>query len=180
MKTKSFALLGGLLWLFALPSVRAGLIGDNLTFSHYYPNLTTQGRYETHNRTVAAGPADALNMLGAYRVDAEDDTLRVDFTRHSFWSATPFNGLVLSRINDVVLGYELTTNLAGWNAGRHYFEEHAIYLNWQGLTAQADSFIQLTLLLDHHEPVPETGGALVLLGAGCLTLAAGRRRCGIG
>src|SRR6188474_1846917 len=89
----------------AASSASAWLVGDSLTLTHYFPDLSST--YESHNVVGAAGTSDLVNMLGLYTVDVEGSSISADMVMgdvyHSpdawWWTESSFNGLVITGID---------------------------------------------------------------------------------
>lgn len=155
-------------------AAQASLIGDTITISHYYPHAANL--YETHNVVVAAGTGDATGMLGAYVVNPEANSVLVTFHYGaSNWSTTPFNGLVLSGIDDAIMNVTVSTNFAGWSNARLTFTDHTIAANWESLLFDNNTYFNLAITQAETTPVPESGATAVLVGAALMGGLAIRR-----
>jgi hypothetical protein len=180
MKLRTLPLLCSLAVTALCPAARATLIGDTITVSHLFPNITTA--FETQVTTVQAGTGDAvfffgINSVKDYSVNPESASLAVRFLRNTFFFPTTFNGLGVSGIDDTIIGASVSTNLVGWDLSRFAFGPHSITANWQGLDFNTNSFFDVFFQLQPAVvATPDAGAAAVLFSLALIGLAGLRQK----
>ena len=161
------------------PMARATLIGDTISVTHRYPSLPAL-HVDLGTTTVAAGATDAVTMGHTYGVNPEASSILVDFWITGWWHGpVAFNGLVVSGIDDTILGLTVSTNLVGWTDSRITFDAHAIYANWNNISINNTSFFNVYLQLAPTAiATPDAGATVTLLGLSLLGLFGLHRKLG--
>lgn len=165
-------------------NANASLIGQNITADWLFPNNATV--YATQTVTVGAGPEIVCAgggvgtglctgfIVGA-SIDIGADSITLDVNSgNNSWTANAFNGY---RFSDLSLGGTwtsdtLSTNMAGLDASRISFDGSALYVNMQGLPANAGDYFTITL---NSGTVPEPS-TVSLFGLSIAGLAFMRKR----
>lgn len=152
----------------------AGLIGDTITLEHDYNSVGSVYEGQIFTRTVVAGTSDHWYWAGSYDVNPEDTAILVNGVAPWTLDAVPFNGLVVSGIDNTIYGVTIDTNLAGWDNSRLYFDAHSTRFNYQGLHFESTTYFNANIDLG-QQPVPEPA-SIFLFGVGGLLLAAFKRK----
>jgi len=160
------------------------LIGDNVTINWYFPNLATL--FAT--TSVLVGGGSEVTCPGANPLCpgfAEDASIDIGATSivlseeaGSAWAGGAFNGLDFTSLDFgagiSLIGFTLTTDLAGLTNANISFTANSISFNAAGLSfLDAPYTIRLDLITSTSVPEP---GTLALLGLALAAAALGRRR----
>lgn len=167
---KKFIILGTLLLSATL--ARAGLIGDTVTYSHFYPDSSSA--FWQSGATITAGNSDLLDAAGMYTIDGEDSSIALDFTTIGSWTVSAFNGFAVTGIDDLINSVTVSTNMAGWDNSRLTFGAGEIWANFAGLSIDTNSY--LTLNVNSTSSVPDSGSMLALVGFALVGFAGLRRK----
>ena len=169
----------------AASSASAGLVGDSLTLTHYYPDAFSP--YESHNVVGAVGTSDLVNFAVGYTVDVEGSSINVDmapsdanFPTGWMWISPGFEGLVITGIDDVVTGVSVSTNLTVWDNSRLSFTGDSISVRWQGLLAspQQGEGTYFRMDIQQRQNVPEAASTFALFGGVFVAFVGLRRKLG--
>lgn len=155
-------------------SAYATLIGDTITITKYYPNTATPVLSLT--TVVSAGTGDTLNDSGVLTINPGATGLVFQVLFPFGYLSAPFNGFIVTGIDDTLTGVTVSTNLGGWTSSRIAFDAHSTSLNLQNLSFNSDSFFDVFFQLQPANPTPDSGATLAMLGLAVLGLAALRRR----
>jgi hypothetical protein len=162
---------------FSVMSARATLIGDSIDITRYYPDSATV--YQSYTSViVAAGVGDAVTFSGVLRVNPEADRVELRFLDSGYFTSASSNSVVISGINDTLLGVSVSTNLSGWDNSRISFDGHSVSSDFEGLSFTVDSFFDVffEIQIDGNQ-VPDEAPTGVMLAA-ALAVLAGLRRFG--
>lgn len=168
--------------LFADAAGAASMIGDEVSLSHRFPTMAVGDIFDgPYSVTVAAGTGDrtaltaSLDRVADYRVDAEADSIRIDFLDSVVFTAgTSFHGAVIEDIQCPddptwqITAVEVTSSMAAFGPSRVTFGPDWVAVNWQGLSVPNGATFDITLI-----PEPATAS---LVGLGLLALTRRRRR----
>lgn len=174
-----------LLALVFTSTAHATLIGDTVLLEHHFDNNV----FGSFSVDVVADMSDAvdlppsnLNAGNYYTVDMGANGATLDFTA-AFpgvaWSNGSFNGLVMSGLdwvdfpNGIITGLNISTNFSGWSSSRATFSDHGVNLNFESLTFDSDTFLNVTFITQHSVPEPAT---LMLLSLGLFGLSFNSRK----
>ena len=141
---------------------QASLIGDWVLVEPQFPMFTPPvDRSDDVNVLVAAGTTDVIRIEGTYDVNMEESSVDVDFLTMNTYETRSFNGLVLGDLDFeteyILLGVEVTTNLAGWNDSRLELGVDYVGFNWQDLTVFSDTdFTAIFEFGPNPIPIPST------------------------
>jgi len=157
--------LGLLFLLCALPIVASAssLNGQSGTLNYLFPDMNTI--FESHSFTAPAtvitltyGP-DLPNVISGNSIDITFGNTGYTFT------PAPFNGEQFIFPGFTFTNVTMSTNLTGTTFS---WDAHDIWVNWEGLTPNADSFVDFTIN-GNGGSVPEPA-SLLLLGSGLVGL----------
>jgi hypothetical protein len=166
-----------------LPTTAAPtLIGDNVTINWYFPDLATL--FATTGVLVGGGaevtcPGGDPLCAGFVRpatVDIGATSIVISEEAGSTWSGGAFNGFDFTSLDFgagiTLVGFTLTTDLAGLTNANISFTANSISFNAAGLSfLDAPYTIRLDLITSAPEP-----GTLALLVIALTAVAFGRRR----
>lgn len=151
----------------------ASLIGDTIQFDYLFPDSTSV--YGSYSTTVATGNADAIDFLGYFKFDPEASGFKIPFTSDATWTSTSFNGFKLSSLdfddNSSITGYTLDTNMGGLDASRIAFTGNTFSVNWQGLSFDTNTYVNVGFKTDSSStaiPTPALLPGLIGLGVAAL------------
>jgi len=160
-------------------SAGATLIGDTVTVRFGTDSGAGFSELSSVDIVVAAGTSDATMVGGSgsfpHIFDAEASSFTLTQASTGWGEPFVFNGYVVDSLDWVGMpgGFigdiSFTTNVAGLTDDRVTFTDHAVLIDFQGLSVN-NGFITVELTA-----IPEPSTAL-LLGAGVLVLAAARCR----
>ena len=178
MKLRALPLLCSLAVASVCTTAHATLIGDTITMQHFFPTYGTP-LGSILMTVVSAGTGDVFTQGSNYTANPEATGIQVRFLRIAAFTSTPFNGLVVTEIDDTIFGVTVSTNLVGWDNSRISFDAHSVSANFQQLGFTADSFFDVFFqITPGTNPTPDTGTTAALLGVSLLGLFALRRKLG--
>jgi len=157
-------------------SASAGLLNNEVKAVYHYPNASSQ--YATLGQGVV--DADGLEFgfddggpLFTMRI--EDNRITIDYVSENGWNSAAFNGFSLANLSGALPQFVIGagTNLAGFGASNLSVVDDILYVNWQGLSFDANTMVVLDVVGGQSD-VPEPL-SLALFGVGLAGLAAGRR-----
>lgn len=163
--------------LAAINPARAGLAGDAVRITYFYPDLDTPTT-DFGTSVISGAGTDFVDPRGAFTLRVTDtQIIATDFNFSAFWLPAAFNGLVVANLSDSftpVFSVAPATNMAGFGADNVVISGNTLRINWQGL-----SFDQGTRVVVNLGVVPEPHAwAMMVGGLALLGLAARRRRPG--
>lgn len=160
------------------------LIGDNVTINWFFPNLASL--FATTSVLVGGGAevtcpgADPLcaGFAEPGTIDIGATSIVINEQAGSAWTGGAFNGFDFTSLDFgagiSLVGFTLTTDLAGLTNANISFTANSISFNAAGLSfADAPYTIRLDLITSASVPEP---GTLALLGIALTAVAFGRRR----
>jgi hypothetical protein len=157
------------------------LDGKTVGFTYYFPTVdNVYGSPANGHYVVGAGIEIPNGICCGFEgsVDFSDKNVLVDFSE-DFGGYTPgsFNGFRITDVFDTIDSFtsvSISSNMAGLGADRMTFDANNIWLNWQGLSYQSDTFVSLEITSSSGEvPEPST---LALAGIGLLAFSRLRRK----
>ncbi|YAF93988.1 MAG: hypothetical protein AB3A66_15285 [Nodularia sp. CChRGM 3473] len=162
----------------------SSLIGDTIQYEYLVPDLSTV--FESTTRVVQPGLADLINQTDGtfdiFTLNPESNGFNVNFSLDTNavigFSFTSFNGFRLSSLDfddsSILTGYTLDTNMVGLEASRISFTSNTFSVNFQGLEADADTFIDVNFITSAvSTSIPEPSlmiGILSISGLGCASM----------
>jgi hypothetical protein len=174
MKPKTYRLLA-VFAAFAVVSARATLIGDSIDITRSFP-ISSGGPQSYFGVTVQAGTDDAVDFLGGVRVNPEGSGIKISFLTAGSFTSGSSDAIVISGINDTLLGVSVNTNLSGWDGTRLSFDAHSVTSEFEGLTFGADSFFDVFFEIQiDGNPIPDEATTVALLAVALVTITTARR-----
>ncbi|WP_414566448.1 MULTISPECIES: hypothetical protein [unclassified Anabaena] len=158
----------------------SSLIGDTIQYEYLVPDLSTV--FESTTRVVQPGLADLITQTDGtfdiFTLNPESNGFNVNFSVVIGFSFTSFNGFRLSSLDfddsSILTGYTLDTNMVGLEASHISFTSNTFSVNFQGLEADADTFIDVNFITSAvSTSVPEPSlmiGILSISGLGCASM----------
>ncbi|MBE9049055.1 hypothetical protein IQ243_01250 [Nostocales cyanobacterium LEGE 11386] len=161
-------------------SAASSLIGDTIQYEYLVPDLSTV--FESTTRVVQPGLSDLINQTDGtfdiFTLNPESNGFNVNFSVVIGFSFTSFNGFRLSSLDfddsSILTGYTLDTNMVGLEASRISFTSNTFSVNFQGLEADADTFIDVNFITSAvSTSIPEPSlmiGIVSISGLGCASM----------
>lgn len=172
MKTRHFLAAVTLALGLSGISQAALLDGKTVNYQYYFPGLgSPYGNAANGDYVVGAGVEVSNIADGRGTLDISDSNLYIDYANASSWVGAAFNGFVITDIlNDISdftgVTINAATNLVGFDLSRISFDNNQIWVNWQGLSFDANTIVSLDLQ-GGQVPEPES---LALFGLGVIAL----------
>lgn len=174
MKLKTYRLLA-VFAASAVVSARATLIGDSIDIARYYPNSSTVFK-SFPGVIVQAGSGDAVDFSGAVRVNPEAGGVEIRFLDAGSFTPALSNSIVISGIDDTLLGVSVNTNLTGWDGSRLSFDAHSVTSEFEGLSFTVDSFFDVFFEIQiDGNPIPDEAATATLLAMALIAITTARR-----
>ena len=154
----------------------SSLIGDTINFQYFFPDESIPYT-QPQVTTVAAGNSDAFDVIGVAKLDPEASGFKIpSFNTTNYFTSAPFNGFKLSSLdfNDAssITGYTLVTNMLGLDDSRIAFTGHTFDINWQGLSFDPNTYVNVDFKTSASNstniPTPALLPGLIGLGAAAL------------
>jgi len=172
VKTSLLAAIGFAAILANCASASASsLIGKTIQADYFFPDSSSL--HGSFSITVAAGNSDAVSFFDIFSLDPEASGFKIpsfSFRHGAFWLPTPFNGFNLSSLNfddsSSITGYTLDTNMIGLDASRISFTGNTFNLNWQGLSFDTNTYVNVGFKTDNTTAVPTPALLPGLIGLG--------------
>lgn len=170
-KIKSFlAVVATTAITFGAGSAFAGIIGDNVNVTYYYPSSSSV--YQNLGNQVISSAGNTYSFYPYFDLVITDSQFTVNFKNTTRWNPASFNGFVVTDLTKNFSGaYSLdgSSNMAGLTNANLSFGGNTVAVNWQGL-----AFSQATkVVLDAAVPEPTS---VALLGLGLFGVVASRRK----
>lgn len=157
------------------------LDGKTVSFTYLFPTISTvYGSPADGNYVVGAGVEIPNGFCCGFEgtLNLSDTNILADFIASTFYTGTSFNGFRISDVNSTIgdfTGVTINglTNMVGFDASRVTFDANNIWVNWQGLAFNPDTFVSLDI--NGGNQVSEPAG-IALLALGLLAASAAGRR----
>ncbi len=141
---------------------QASLIDDLVDIEHHFPRFGTVDAASGGQDILVTSGIEVEGMhFGVYDVDVDEDSVVVDFLKLNQFAVRDYNGLVLSDLDFedgyILLGADVDTNMAGWDASRLMFGDDFAGFNRQGLSVDGNT--NFTAFFDFGPnpiPIPPT------------------------
>lgn len=179
LKSGLLTLAVGITATVATPVANAALLmGNTVSFTYLFSDINTvYGSSANGNYVVGAG-VEILNGFCCNfegTLDISDSNILADFHGSSTYSGASFNGFRITDVNSTIASFtsvsvNAITNMGGFDASRVTFDADNIWVNWQGLNFDANTFVSIDIGGGTSVPEP-TSLALVaaaLVAAGTL------------
>ena len=171
MKNRIAALLAALALSALANTAQAGMINDAVHVDYLFPDVGSV--YDTLGTQTVGASGASFTFYDYFDMTVTGRKVLVDFKLDTTWTATSFNGFVLTDLDKALPSFSLdsASNMAGFSASNFYVSGHALYVNWAGLSFTSDTNVVLDAAADVPEPF-----TVGLMGLGLLALGAARRR----
>ena len=160
----------------SVPASATVLLGKSIGIQYIYPDISAMEQDLGSNLVGTDGPTPFDPYFKFSFTDTTATTSNFQFA--AAWGSAPFNGFRLYDVNGTIAAFTSVTinpssNLLGLDASRITFDANNIYVNWDGLSVSASTFVTLNI----SGAVPEPASwALMIAGFGMVGFAARRRR----
>ncbi len=130
------------------------LLGKTIGYKYHYPTINDIALSAPNGNYVVSNGVEIADVSGAgislATMDISNSNILVQFTRVGSWDFKDFNGFEIYDVNnsianitDVVINP--ATNLAGFDKSRITFNANQIWINWQGLSFDANTKLSLDI-----------------------------------
>ena len=179
LKSGLLTLAVGITATVATPVANAALLmGNTVSFTYLFPTISSvYGSGANGNYVVGAGVEIPNGFCCSFEgaLDISDSNILADFHSSSTYNNTSFNGFRITDVNSTIASFtsasvNAITNMVGFDASRVTFDADNIWVNWQGLNFDANTFVSIDIGGGTSVPEP-TSLALVaaaLVAAGTL------------
>lgn len=167
MRSVMASVLVGAGLLFGGAHAHAGLSGDTVNFTYYYPDL---GTVDQSYADQAVSPTASFNYNGWFTIAVSDSRVAVDFERTITFFSESFNGFLLTDLTKPLGAVSLdpATNMAGFGASNFSVSGNVLSVNWQGLSFDPSTNVTFDVPASPAD-VPEPT-SIALLGSALLAV----------
>lgn len=145
-------------------STFASLVGDSVDAGIFSFGTRITGFGLDDPYTVAADSTDLQTYSSSFTLDVHGDAFYIDFLPTPGGRPIPWAFGVEFRLFDLdwidnpsgrITGLEIESNIAEWNMTRAVFGDDFVFLDWNAMFVDGDSFFDVRLLTDHSAvPIP--------------------------
>lgn len=171
-------ILGIALFIISTLTHAAFMDGKTVELQYLFPDINTEYNVSGHpqgNFVVGAG----IEFSGPwFTTDFSDSNILIESPISTNWSSQSFNGFrvtdILGAIDSITsVTINSATNLTGLDLSRITFDADHIWVNWQGLSFDANTIVSLDIQGGPSVPEP---ASLALLGLGFVGMRWVRRK----
>jgi hypothetical protein len=137
---------------FEVPSSGSvALTGKTIGYQYHWPSITENWSGASNGNFVVGSGVEILNIAENWgTINIFDSNILVDFTGASGWVSGSFNGFeIFDALNGIGDFKSVTinpaTNMAGFDSSRITFDANHIWVNWQGLSFDANTVVSLDI-----------------------------------
>jgi hypothetical protein len=125
-------------------ALKGALIGDTINVIWAVPNQISI--LDQRSVIVQAGTSDQVSLDPGILVNPDAFSIDLTFLGGGVIASQPFNGLIVTGVDDLILGFSVSTNLAGWDNARFSFNEHSFQANFAGLAFEPNASFNVSLV----------------------------------
>lgn len=129
------------------------LMGKTLKYDYLYPERNTPSEFDFGQGDIAV--KDGVEVTNSfYTMDIADTYIRFEFKDAGLFKLANFSGPTLEDVNSEVNPFSrfaLLTNMHGLERSDITLTEDGVYINWQGTSLTAKTYIQISFYFTDNE-----------------------------